>query len=40
MVKGAKQLPDKLFLRNGNTLLAVDCDCKRCEMKISVVNKG
>ena len=30
-------LPVPLLLRNGKTLLRVDCDCKQCEMKISIV---
>lgn len=36
MDKKARQLPAKLFLRNGNTLLEVHCDCSRCEMKITL----
>ena len=31
------KLPVPLLLRNGKTLLRVDCDCKQCEMKISIV---
>lgn len=27
-------LPTPLLLRNGRTLLSVDCDCSRCEMRI------
>ena len=34
----ARQLPDELYLRNGNTLLRVDCDCSRCEMRLYLVN--
>lgn len=34
-MKNARQLPDKLFLRTGSTLLAIDCDCHECEMKIT-----
>lgn len=33
------RLPTPLFLRNGKTLLQVDCDCKQCEMKITIVKK-
>lgn len=32
----ARQLPDPLFLRSGNTLLRVECDCKACEMHIFI----
>ena len=32
----AKALPDKIFLRSGKTLLAVNCDCSRCEMFITL----
>ena len=32
------KLPSILLLRNGKTLLQVDCDCKRCEMTISIVH--
>jgi len=35
--KNARQLPPTLFLRSGNTLLEVHCDCARCEMKITMV---
>ena len=31
------KLPVPLLLRNGKTLLRVDCDCNQCEMKISIV---
>ncbi|MBR5102027.1 MAG: DUF3656 domain-containing protein, partial [Muribaculaceae bacterium] len=34
-----KSLPDKLFLRNGNTRLEVVCDCAVCEMKIKIASK-
>ena len=34
-----KQLPDELFLRNGNVLLALTFDCKACEMHVKVANK-
>lgn len=34
----AKQLPSKLFLRNGKTLLNVECDCAQCEMKITLAS--
>lgn len=30
----AKKLPDRLFLRSGNVLLSVDCDCAQCEMRL------
>ena len=33
----AKSLPDKIFLRTGKTLLAVNCDCSKCEMTITLV---
>ena len=33
------RLPSPLFLRNSKTLLQVDCDCKQCEMKITIVKK-
>ena len=33
----AKSLPDKIFLRTGKTLLAVNCDCLKCEMTITLV---
>lgn len=32
----ARRLPDPLFLRSGNTLLRVECDCKACEMHIFI----
>lgn len=35
--KGSKKLPSPLFLRNGKTLLRVNCDCSRCEMTIAVL---
>ncbi|MBQ9585196.1 MAG: U32 family peptidase [Muribaculaceae bacterium] len=31
------KLPSPLFLRNGNTLLKLDCNCSRCEMTITIV---
>ena len=34
------KLPSPLFLRNGNTLLKLDCNCSRCEMTISIHNKN
>ncbi|MBR5640432.1 MAG: U32 family peptidase [Muribaculaceae bacterium] len=37
--KGRDKLPSPLFLRNGKTLLKVNCDCSRCEMKIILANK-
>lgn len=33
----AKTLPEKIFLRSGKTLLAVNCDCVKCEMKLTLV---
>lgn len=33
--KNANALPRDLFLRTGETLLRVTCDCNRCEMKIT-----
>ena len=36
--KSHNNLPSPLFLRNGNTLLKVDCDCSHCEMKISIAD--
>ncbi len=36
LAKGAKQLPDPLFLRNGVHRLRVECDCAACEMKIYI----
>lgn len=32
-------LPAPLFLRNGRTLLKVNCDCNRCEMLITIAQK-
>ncbi len=37
--KSKHQLPSPLFLRNGKTLLQVNCDCYRCEMTIVVKEK-
>ena len=37
--KTRKNLPPTLMLRNGKTLLKVDCDCKLCEMRISIVKQ-
>lgn len=34
----ARQLPNELYLRNGNTLLRIDCDCSRCEMHLYLLN--
>lgn len=34
--KESKQLPSPLFLRNGKTLLRINCDCKQCEMTITI----
>lgn len=36
--KNARQLPAKLFLRNGDTLINIICDCAQCEMKITLAN--
>ena len=33
--KRANSLPHDLYLRTGNTLLRIDCDCSKCEMKIT-----
>ena len=33
--KNGNALPRDLYLRTGNTLLRVTCDCNRCEMKIT-----
>ncbi|MBR1882461.1 MAG: U32 family peptidase [Muribaculaceae bacterium] len=30
----AHKLPVPLFLRHGNVLMRVDCDCRKCEMKL------
>ena len=32
----ARHLPDRLYLRTGNTLLAVNCDCAACQMHITL----
>ena len=32
----AKQLPERIYLRTGNTRLAVVCDCRACEMRITI----
>ncbi len=32
----AQQLPDRLFLRSGNIRLELHCDCKACEMSVTV----
>lgn len=34
--KAQNKLPSPIFLRNGKTLLKVNCDCSRCEMTISI----
>ncbi len=34
--KGSSKLPSPLSLRNGKTLLKVNCDCSRCEMTITL----
>lgn len=31
-----KRLPDKLFLRAGERILEVHCDCRNCEMRITI----
>ena len=33
--KNAKRLPRELYLKTGNTLLRVNCDCSKCEMIIT-----
>lgn len=37
--KTRNNLPPTLMLRNGRMLLKVDCDCKLCEMRISIVKQ-
>ncbi|MBP5687515.1 MAG: U32 family peptidase [Muribaculaceae bacterium] len=37
--EGGSKLPTPLFLRNGKTLLRVNCDCSRCEMTITLAEK-
>ena len=37
--KTRNNLPPTLMLRNGRTLLKVNCDCKLCEMRISIVKQ-
>lgn len=34
--KNATRLPHDLFLKTGNTLLKVTCDCKNCEMTLTL----
>lgn len=34
--KNASNLPRDLYLKTGNTLLKVTCDCKRCEMLLTL----
>ena len=34
--KNATALPRDLYLKTGNTLLKVNCDCRRCEMTITL----
>lgn len=36
MGKNAAALPRELFLKTGSTLLRVACDCKACEMKLTL----
>lgn len=36
----SRKLPAKLFLRSGNFLIAVHCDCAKCEMHLAVVKGG
>ncbi len=38
--RNAHRLPAQLFLRTGSTILAVHCDCSRCEMKLSLAPSG
>ncbi len=33
---GAKKLPASIFLRTGNQLISVHCDCNHCEMHLSL----
>ncbi len=37
--KNAHKLPKDIFLKTGNTLLRVYCNCKHCEMIITLSNK-
>ena len=34
--KNADRLPHELYLKTGDTLLKVTCDCKTCEMRIII----
>lgn len=34
--KNAARLPHDLYLRTGNTLLKITCDCKKCEMLLTL----
>ena len=36
--KDAKKLPAHIFLRTGNQLIAVNCDCPNCEMHLTIVS--
>ena len=36
--KDAKKLPAHIFLRTGNQLIAVNCDCRNCEMHLTIVS--
>ena len=31
------KLPDQIYLRTGNHVMAVDCDCAHCEMKLRLI---
>lgn len=33
----ARKLPESLFLHSGNVLMRVECDCAKCEMRLSLV---
>ena len=35
--KDAKKLPAHLFLRMGNNMISIQCDCSRCEMHLSLM---
>lgn len=37
--EGGKKLPQQLFLRHGEVLLALEFDCKACEMKVKTTGK-
>ena len=37
--RNANRLPRDLFLKTGSTLLKVSCDCKSCEMRLTLASK-